>query len=304
MNIISGTLDFSLNHDSVVTIGKFDGVHVGHGEIIKRMKEFQKQGLSTVVMTFDTPPQSVIGSGATVLTTTTEKRLIFTEMDIDTLIEFPFYEKTASICAEDFIEDYLVGRMHAKAVVVGTDCSFGYRALGNAEMLKEYGKKLGFEVVVVNKKKDGKREISSTYLRELCDKGDVAKIGKLSMAPYFINGVFEHGSGEGQRFGMPYCLMKTNPIKHLPSSGVYYSRLLFEDFFYQALSRVNRESGVVETILFGGNRHIGSEPVSIALYDRLRDEMQFKSATERKKQLAKDILEGEKWHNEHRAKGD
>lgn len=304
MNIISGTLDFNLNSDSVVTIGKFDGVHTGHGEILKRMKKYAKTGLSTVVMTFDTPPSSILGNGASVLTTADEKRLILSQMGIDTLIEFPFYEKTASVRAEDFIEDYLVGKMHAKAVVVGTDCSFGYRAAGNAKMLKEFGDRLGFDVEVVNKKKVRQREISSTYLRELCDKGDVATIRKLSVKPYFVNGVFEHAGIAGQRFGMPYYVMKTNPIKHLPCSGVYYSMILFEEDLYKAVSYVDRESHVIETLLLGGYMHMGSEAVNVVLFDRMRDIMNFKNTAEEKKQLANDILDSEKWHKLNGLKGE
>ena len=168
MRIISGTTDFFIPEKTVVSIGKFDGVHKGHLYIIKRMKEYISRGYKLCVLTFDIPPSSMgFGNDKGVLMTNEEKRRVFEELDVDYYIEFPFYEKTASISAQQFIEEFIVDRLNAAAVVVGEDCTFGQGAAGNAQMLRDYGPLYDYEVEIISKIKDGKHVISSTYLRSL-----------------------------------------------------------------------------------------------------------------------------------------
>ena len=133
MKIISGTTDFNIPEETVVSIGKFDGIHKGHMHIIKRMKDYIRRGYKLCILTFDIPPSSLgFGTDKGVLLTNSEKRELFGELEVDYYIEFPFYEKTASIAARDFIEEFIVDRMHAKAVVVGEDCTFGQGAAGKS----------------------------------------------------------------------------------------------------------------------------------------------------------------------------
>lgn len=301
MEIISGTIDFRITEDTVLAIGKFDGYHNGHGLIVDTMMAYQLQGYKTVILTFDTPPAGLILHGdKRVLTTNAEKRILLEEAGVDYLIEFPFYEKTASISAEEFIEEYIVDRINAKAVVVGTDCTFGHRARGNAAMLKYFGKHFGFSVEIVEKLRDEEREISSTYLRDLVIEGDVRKICRLARFPYFVNGIFAHGFGEGQKFGMPFCVMNVGIEKLLPKDGVYLSRVIYEEEYYPSLTFVSNKKRALENYLYGGNRKIGSVPVSVVFFEKMRDAMEFKSPEHMRKQITRDIFEGEKWQKEHR----
>lgn len=300
MQYINGTIDVNIQNDSVVTIGKFDGFHKGHGVILNKMKEYQRTGLAMVGLTFDKSPSSILGEEMEVLSLPFEKKLIFEENSFDYLVELPFYEKTASISAEHFIEEFLVTRLKAKVIVVGPDCRFGHRAKGDVEMLKKYSKDFGYTVEVVDKLKDGDREISSSYLRELCIEGNVKKINELSMQPYFMTGFFAHGMGSGQSIDMPFCVMNIDKRKLLPRSGVYFSRVVYDEYYYPALTWIDKEKGTSETVLYGGNRRIGSVDVSVALFEFFRDTMKFESDEKMKRQLQIDLFEGEKWHKEHR----
>ena len=140
MKIISGTTEFKISEPTVVTIGKYDGIHNGHKLILDRMSSYRARGYRVAVLTFDIPPSMMgFGNDKEVLMTTGEKEQVFAKCGIDYLVEFPFYEKTASIDAQQFIEEYIVDKMNAKAVVVGDDCTFGYQARGNAKMLLDCG---------------------------------------------------------------------------------------------------------------------------------------------------------------------
>lgn len=300
MDIISGTIDFNIPDDTVLTIGKFDGIHNGHLLILERMKTYRASGLKLCVMTFDIPPATIgFGKDSDVLMTMGEKRQVFNRFgDIDYLVEFPFTQETAAISPERFIEEYIVGKMHAKAVVVGSDCSFGHKALGNADMLRKYSEKFGYSLEVVNKVMDGDTEISSTYVRRIVREGNVAKADSLSFRPFFINGKFRRGASDFSSGIMMYY-MDIAGGKVIPDSGIYFSKVLYEDSFYPALTCVNYDERTLETYVYGGVKGIASGEVSIALFEKKRDIMEFTDVNEKNAQARIDIFDGEKWHKLH-----
>ena len=299
MKIISGTTDFNIPEETVVSIGKFDGVHKGHMYIIKRMKEYIRRGYKLCILTFDIPPSNLgFGSDKGVLLTNAEKRRLFAELDIDFYIEFPFYEKTASITARDFIEEYIVDRMHAKAVVVGEDCTFGQGAAGNAQMLRDYGPICDYEVEIINKIKDGKKEISSTYLKELLEDGKVRKIKDLSYRPYFVSGKFRRDP-VGAGTNIWYYVMDIPEEKTMPLGGVYYSIAIYEDETYPAMTNVCTENRTLETYIYGGVRGIQRGEVAITLLEWKREEIKYYKISDLNKKIKEDIFEGQKWHKEN-----
>ena len=235
MDVITGTCEFKIPENTVVSIGKFDGVHKGHIQIIKRMREYISRGYKLCVLTFDIPPSSLgFGIDNGVILSNEEKRYIFSDIGIDYYIEFPFYEKTASIPARQFIEEYIVDRMNAKAVVVGEDCTFGQGAEGNAQMLRDFGPIYDYEVEIISKIKDGKHEISSTYLKELLAAGNVKKFMNLAYYPFYVHGRFKRDS-ISVGGGMSYYVMDVSEEKVIPRDGVYYSTVIYEDELYDAL---------------------------------------------------------------------
>lgn len=299
MKIISGTTEFNIPEETVVSIGKFDGVHKGHMYIVKRMKEYITRGYKLCILTFDIPPASLgFGNDSGVLLTNTEKRMVFEELEVDYYIEFPFYEKTASISAQQFIEEFIVDRMNAKAVVVGEDCSFGQGAAGNAQMLRDFGPIYEYEVEIINKIKDGKREISSTYLKELLEAGRTKKISDLAFRPYFVFGRFRRDPiGAGTNIW--YYVMDIPEEKDMPLGGVYYSRAIYEDESYPAMTNVNTENRTFETYIYGGVRGIQRGDVAIALLEWKREEIKFYKISDLNRKIKEDIFEGQKWHKEN-----
>lgn len=302
MFIISGTTEFNIPEKTVVTIGKFDGIHKGHMAIIERMKKYIPRGYKLCVLTFDMPPASLgFGGDKGTLMTNAEKRIVFSEIGVDYYIEFPFYEKTASIPARDFIEEFIVDRMNAKAVVVGDDCSFGQGALGNGQMLRDFGPIYDYEVEVIERIKEGGRIISSTYLRELVAKGDVNKVIECAYRPYFVMGKFRRDI-VNVGGGVSYYVMDIPEEKILPLDGVYYTKALYEDEFYPAITNVDSKRRVVETYLYGGIRGIARGRVSIAFFEWKREELKYYKLSDINKKIKTDIFDGQKWHKEHSCK--
>ena len=302
MNIISGTTDFKIPEKTVVSIGKFDGVHKGHLTIIDRMKKYIRRGYKLCILTFDIPPSSLgFGSDKGVLLTNAEKRYIFSTLGVDYYVEFPFYEKTASITAHEFIEEYVVDRMNAKAVVVGSDCTFGQGAMGNAQMLRDFGPIYDYEVEIINKIKDGKREISSTYIKELAAEGRVRKMKDLSYYPYYVHGKFRRDP-VAVGSGIFYYVMDIPDEKVVPHDGVYYSKTIYEDENYDSITNVREDDRTLETYIYGGVRGIQRGEVSVALIEWKREELKYYKVSDLRKKIKEDIFEGQKWHKENGSK--
>ena len=199
MKVITGTREFCIEEPTVVTIGKFDGRHQGHQKLLKEMlQQKENHGWKTAVFTFDMAPMGVVsGKRATVITTNEERRNNMRTMGMDYLVEYPFNREVAAMSPEDFVTEVLVKQMHAKAVVVGPDCSFGYKGAGNAQLLRKLGQEYGFETIVIEKKQDDHRDISSTYVREELDRGNIEKANELLGEPYAIHGKVVHGNHIG-----------------------------------------------------------------------------------------------------------
>ncbi len=308
MRIISGTSDFRIEESTVVAIGKFDGIHKGHGEIIKKMLEYKSRGFKMAVFTFNIPPASVFYErNQKVLTTNEEKRKIFQELSVDYLIEFPFGKAVAGISAEQFIKRILLDRLHMKAAVVGTDCRFGYQGLGDAALLRAFGERHGFETVVVDKMMYEGREISSTYVREEIEAGNIVKANQLLLRPYLFYGKVVHGRRLGRTLGMPTVNLLPEPEKLLPPCGVYFSRVNHMGQEYRAITNIGSKPTVsgeepvigIETYVYNFDEEIYGDYLYVSLYQFVRGEIKFSTVEELKEQMQKDIQKGEKWHKSH-----
>ena len=152
MKYITKNLDFQLDKRSVVTLGKFDGVHTGHSKLINRVMEIGKEGYETVVFTFDVSPLVKLGTRIkrTILTNE-ERRILLERRGVDCLVECPFIPEIIQMEPEDFIREILVKQLRAAYVVVGPDFHFGYERKGTPQLLQELGTRYGYEVEILSK---------------------------------------------------------------------------------------------------------------------------------------------------------
>ncbi|MFR3728414.1 bifunctional riboflavin kinase/FAD synthetase [Lacrimispora sp.] len=298
MKYITGTREFQIEEPAVVTLGKFDGRHRGHQKLIQTMAEVkEKKGYKMAVFTFDMSPNSLYNEGPQrVITTNQERKNNLEKIGIDYLVEYPFTKETARMEPEQFVKNILVEQMNAKTIVVGTDCTFGYRGAGNADSLNQWKARYGYELVVIPKEKDDHRDISSTYIRELLDAGNMEKANELLGEPYSIHGTVVHGNHlGGPVLGFPTANIIPEPEKHLPVFGVYVSRVYVDGIYYGGVTNIGKKPTVegrspigIETYIYGINKDIYGKTIEVQLLHFIRPERKFDGLEQLKVQIEKD----------------
>ena len=307
MEYIKGTTDFSIEEPSVVTIGKFDGLHVGHQKLLSLVCEKKKDGVKAVVFTFDVPPGAKLsGKGMDTLVTNEERCHMLEEQGIDYLIECPFVPEIMSMEPERFVEEVLVGRLKAKYIVAGTDCGFGHNRRGDYKLLQKLAPIYGYEVDIVEKVQYQGRDISSTYVREEIAKGNMELADFLLGYAYRISGKVEHGNHlGGTKLDMPTANLFPPAHKLLPPNGVYATKTIVDGRRYEGISNIGTKPTVsegnargIETFLFDFSGDLYGKNITVELYTFERPEMKFASLDELKIQMHKDMEFGKKFFAE------
>ena len=208
---------------SVVTVGNFDGVHLGHQHVIRRARQdADERGATLVVVTFDPHPFAVLRpEHAPVMLTALEERLRrLGDLEVDAVLVLPFTREMAAWSPEEFIDRVLVGALHATAVVVGSNFRFGHRAAGDVALLVEAGRTRGFDVDGLAL--DGGPQVwSSTYVRACLAAGDVEGAAQALGRPFRIRGVVVEGDRRGRELGYPTANVPTSTTAAAPADGVY-----------------------------------------------------------------------------------
>ena len=238
MIYLRGTTDFNIEESTVITFGKFDGIHRGHRLLLDTVLEKKADDLKAVVFTFDIPPRKKVEDDrGDVLTTNEEKMHIFENIGIDYVVECPFTEEIRNMDAVDFIR-MMVEKLHVKYMVVGTDFHFGHNRMGDYQLLLEYADKFGYEVQVIEKIQSDGRDISSTYIREYIKEGNIEKANELLGYSFFVQGIVEHGNEIGRTIGFPTVNLVPEADKLLPPFGVYITRILIGGEEYCGITNV------------------------------------------------------------------
>lgn len=308
MKIIRDTLEFALKEPTAVTIGKFDGVHLGHrkllGEILNKRPE-----LTACVFTFDPPPAVLFGrSDGKELTTREEKRRLFESLGVDVLIEFPLTKKTAAMEPETFVREILAQRLNVRFIAAGEDLSFGNRGAGDAALLQRMGAELHIETQIIEKLRLEGEQISSTRVRAAVEASDMPLAEKLLGAPYSVLGEIVHGNRIGRSLGFPTINLLPAPTKLLPESGVYFSRAIVDGRTYNAITNVgckptveDRQVMGVETYLYDYEGDLYGRTALIELYRFSRPEQRFENLQALQRQLQQDIRNGADYWRDHEA---
>ena len=303
MEIISGTKDIYINGPSCVAIGKFDGVHIGHQSLLMEITGFAKshadEDFKSCVFTFDPAPEVFFGGDSAVLTTPSEKRILFERKGIDILIEYPFDKETADTEPLDFLSDLIVGRIGAVMMAAGSDLSFGKKGLGNAELLTKYGKENGIDVSIIDKltvSLDKEYEVSSTLIRQMVTEARMEEAEKLLGIPYFICGKIVHGNHMGRELGFPTINVIPEENKLLPPNGVYTSDVIIDGKKYFGLTNIGKKPTIsdhevrgVETFIYDFDGDVYGCVAEIYLKHFCRPETRFESLDALKDKLASDI---------------
>lgn len=298
MEIIS-TKDFHIEGPSAVTIGKFDGIHMGHKKLLASCMVKKQMGFKICVFTFSPSPEAFFGSKEKCLTTVEEKRKLFAELGVDYLIEYPFDKETADMDPEDFICDILVARMNARFIAAGDDLSFGKGGKGNSELLLSLQEDYAYRAEIIDKVRIDNNIVSSTLVRSAVKEGKMEFVRELLGAPYQISGTIVHGNKVGRTIGMPTINQMPEEEKLLPPFGVYCSETIIDGNIYKGITNIGIKPTVsndmkvgVETFLYNFNQDVYGNKADVKLYCFLRPEQKFNSVEELKEQMKKDIEAG------------
>lgn len=307
MRIFDHIQDFPIKN-AVVTIGTFDGVHLGHQAIFKAMQRMAKaiQG-ETVVVTFHPHPRQVLSievERLRFICSQEEKMKKFETFGIDNVIVIPFTKAFAATSSEDFIKDYIIDRLHPAVIVVGYDHHFGKNRMGGFEMLSRLGQKYGFRTEQVEAQYVDGVAVSSTKIRNLLWTGDVKVANTLLGYPYAVTGIVVVGNKIGRTIGFPTAnLDLPDEYMMVNNPGVYACQTLIDGKTYNAMANIGSrptigdraaDDFIIEVNIFDFSGDLYGKTLKVWFIDRIRDEVKFNGLDALKAQLQRDREEAKR----------
>ena len=297
---------------TVLTFGKFDGVHLGHQKIFSSVFDIAKEkGLKPAVLSFTMEKDSFfLQERKDLLSTEDEHFTRLKNAGFHEVYLYPLTIEAARMSPEDFVRFILIEALKVKHLVVGTDCSFGYQGAGNVALLKSLQEKYGFQLTVVDKvltvNPAGEEvEVSSSYIRKALEEGRVEEVAKLLERPYSINGTVVHGKAIGKSLSFPTANILPKEGKLTPGEGVYYTRVMVEGEEYDAMTNIGRNPSIsaenpltIESHLLDFDKDIYGEKIRVSFIKRIREQRQFPDLTVLKIQLQEDLLIVEKFRKD------
>lgn len=297
MIIINSLEEIKSFDKSVVTIGKFDGIHKGHKVLIEKTVSTAKvQKLKSIVITFKNSPLSYFLNTKTKdIITEYDKMNLFESLGIDIVIDIPFDKNMAEISAEDFVKDILIEGLHAQRIIIGHDFAFARNREGNAQILKQLGLKYGFDVDIIGPVRIKEKRVSSTFVKELIQEGKVDEIQEYLGKNYTLEGEVIKAKQVGRTIGFPTANLKLKENLLIPKRGIYATRVYIANEVYIGATNigynptVNGNKMSIETNILEFNKDIYGETIKLEFLERIRDEKKFKNLDELKIQLKMDI---------------
>ncbi len=293
------TLDGVNLNGTSLSIGSFDGVHVGHQQLIRKLnKSAHQAGEKSVILTFHPHPAVILRGrvGAFYLTTPSEKVELLDELGVDIVITHPFTYELSQIAAREYVE-YLIMHLGFRELWVGQDFALGKGREGDVPYLQMLGEEAGFTVNIVEPVKADGRVVSSSLIRNLISEGKVHEVIRLLDRPYQLTGPVIHGDGRGKRIGIPTANIDTGPEKLIPGAGVYACLAHVSDKTLPAAVNVGTrptfisadKKSHVEAYILNYSGDLYNQQLSIDFVERLRGEERFDSVAQLIDQIDADI---------------
>lgn len=293
------TIDISEKFpDPVITIGNYDGIHIGHRQIIERVKARAAGiGGTSMLMTFNPHPLHLLrpDKELAAIVPLEEKKRLIAQSGIDVLFVLPFSREFSELAPETFVSYLLVEKLGVKGVVIGYDFKFGIKGTGDIPLLETLGRSYGFFVEVVEAITLEGEKIGSNRVRRLVSEGDVTKAAGLLGRPYEIEGTVVKGAQRGGTIGYPTINLETQ-YSLIPANGVYVTEAEVHGRRYGAVTNVgynptftDGRSRSIETFILDFDGTLYGEKVRLRFCKRLRDEMKFSGVDELKARIADDV---------------
>ena len=287
--------------DTLLTIGVFDGVHLGHKYLISQLTERARQeGLLSGVVTFRQHPLELLSpqTKPLFLTTITERVNLLKNEGVEVIITLPFTPELAQLNARQFVgllKKYL--KMHG--LIIGPDFALGHNREGNADTLSKLGRDMDFSVTVISPIMINGEVVSSTAIRKALASGDLKRVVKLIGRSFSLQGRVTTGAGRGgSQLGFPTVNLDVDIKQALPADGVYATWAEIDNKAYQSVTNIGRRptfggnERTIETYILNYYGNLYGHELKIDIVERLRDEKQFENVDELKKQIAEDVKQG------------
>jgi riboflavin kinase/FMN adenylyltransferase len=298
MRLFHGTDNAEILRPTVLTLGVFDGLHLGHQLIMSTVVERARAvGAVPTVITFDPHPRAVLHpeSAPPLLQTFDQKIEALGVLGIEQTIVLRFTPEFASVRAHEFLSDVVMDRLHAREVYLGKGFAFGHNREGNIELLRRVGGELGFVAGEVPEVRLRGRRVSSSKIRELLTHGHVNLVRRMLGRPYGVEARVEHGSERGHQLGFPTANLHPHN-RVIPRNGVYVTGTLIEGQWRRSVTNVglrptfgDATEPSVETFVMNWDGDLYGDVVRVRFLHRLRDERKFSSIDELKTQISRDV---------------
>ncbi|WP_044400552.1 bifunctional riboflavin kinase/FAD synthetase [Lacinutrix sp. Hel_I_90] len=294
---------------TVVTIGTFDGVHIGHQKIIERLIQVGKtKDLEPTILTFFPHPRMVLQKDANIklINTIAEKETILKGFGLENLVIKKFTQEFSRLTAEEFVATILVNQLKAKHIIIGYDHHFGRNRSANIDDLITFGKHYGFEVEAISAQDIDEVAVSSTKIRKALAQGDIATANSFLGYAFFLTGLVVKGKGLGRTLSFPTAnLQIEEAYKLIPKQGVYIVKSIINGILVFGMMNIGNNptvNGIEETVevhFFNFDASLYGKPLKVELLHRLRDEHKFNSVDALKQQLQQDQLNALKFIETH-----
>ncbi|WP_417337128.1 bifunctional riboflavin kinase/FAD synthetase [Halobacteriovorax marinus] len=293
------------NKRFAVTIGNFDGVHVGHQSIIKEIKEVcSQEDLAFVLISFNPHPLRILNPKENFLINTyDEKEVLISELGVDYFLEIPFDRDLSTMEPSLFLDNYILVNKNIHSLYMGHDFAFGANKAGNFIFAKDYCK--GVNVEKMKRFNPNEETVSSSVVRKLIEGGDVEKVRDLLGRNFFLTGNIVKGAGRGKQIGFPTANISYNSERITPKVGVYITTVEIRGMVYFSITNigfnptfVDEGKKTVETNIFDFDEDIYGEDLKVSFIKRIRDEKKFNSVNELVDQIKSDVDEAKKYFKE------
>lgn len=296
MNTIHFFESYKADSPSAITIGTFDGVHLGHKKIIENLIS-RSEGFSTMLLTFFPHPRMVLQQDASIklINTIDERVQLLEATGLDTLIIYPFNKDFSRLKARDFVRDFLIEQLNLKKIIIGYDHRFGRNRTANINDLREFGAAFDFSVEEIKAKEVDDVTISSTKIRKALSEGDISTANSYLGYEFMLTGTIISGKGLGNTIGFPTANIDIKETyKLIPKQGVYVVKSTINDVLVFGMMNIGvnptvaGENQTIEVHFFDFDRDLYGQKIQVRLIERLRDERKFGSVEKLQEQLQKD----------------
>ena len=287
MKIYRSIEDYDEDKRSVVTIGTFDGIHLGHQKILSRLiKSSKNKDLNSVVLTFFPHPRIILNkyNEVKMIDTLDEKIIHLNEIGIDSLIIHPFDKNFSLLSANQFIKDFLVDKLKIKHIIIGYDHRFGKGREASVTDLKNYADDYDFTVEEIKAQEIEKITVSSTKIRNSINQGDIKTTEKYLGRSFNLTGKIVKGDGLGKKINYPTAnIFIEETYKIIPKDGVYLVETIIKDKLFKGMMNIGHRPTIgtnvksIEVHLFNFNEDIYGKVISIKMISKIRDEKKFSS---------------------------